>query len=151
VKRLAKLKSLSLEDWRLLLTAQWMLWVVALRLRHRGLNQTLQGLRAAATDTANAAGGGRLGEARMLARIVAIASRRGPGPDNCLIRSLVLIWFLEHRGISNELRFGVPRAAGSSEGQDEFSAHAWVEHAGEPVNDGPDTIDRFAVLGPGSP
>jgi hypothetical protein len=145
------MRSLSLAEWRLLLTAQWMLWVVALHLRRDGLRDTLCRLRRDDASPDQDDRGERLGEARALARIVGIASRRGPGPDNCLLRSLVLIWFLEHRGISNKLRLGIPRESGHCEGREEFSAHAWVEHAGEPVNDALDTVRRFAALGPRSP
>jgi len=49
-----------------------------------------------------------------------------PTDKRCLIRSLVTLRMLEHRSIEGRLIIGV-----LSDGS--FGAHAWVEHAGEPV------------------
>jgi hypothetical protein len=44
------------------------------------------------------------------------------------------------RGLAADLRIGVGKPDGC------FSAHAWVEHGGVAVNDGPDVDRRFAAF-----
>jgi hypothetical protein len=58
----------------------------------------------------------------------------------CLQRSLVLLWLLRRRGIESELRIGV-RKDGSA-----LTAHAWIEMAGEFLNDSPDHCAQFVPL-----
>lgn len=67
----------------------------------------------------------------MVARWVDVAARRGVFRSNCLHRSLTLWWLLRRRGLENELRIGVRK------GSDQMEAHAWVEYAGEVLNDAP--------------
>jgi hypothetical protein len=49
-----------------------------------------------------------------------------PGDTRCLARSLVLTRLLAGRGIQAKLVIGTRPAP-------DFLAHAWVEHAGDPV------------------
>jgi hypothetical protein len=49
-----------------------------------------------------------------------------PGDTRCLARSLVLTQLLARRGIPSRLVIGARPAP-------RFLAHAWVEHAGQPV------------------
>lgn len=49
-----------------------------------------------------------------------------PTDSRCLVRSLVLTGMLARRGLSSSLVIGVCT-------EPEFAAHAWVEHAGEPL------------------
>lgn len=49
-----------------------------------------------------------------------------PTDSRCLMRSLVLTGLLARRGIASSLIIGV-------RSEPEFAAHAWVEHAGEPL------------------
>ena len=49
-----------------------------------------------------------------------------PTDSRCLIRSLVLTRLLARRSIPNTLVIGVRKTS-------EFEAHAWVEHAGQPI------------------
>jgi Transglutaminase-like superfamily len=65
-------------------------------------------------------------EAWRLGRAVQLTLRLLPGDTRCLTRSLVLTQMLAGRGIPAKLVIGA-RAKPS------FSAHAWVEQAGEPV------------------
>jgi Transglutaminase-like superfamily len=65
-------------------------------------------------------------EAWRLGRAVQLTLRLAPGDTRCLTRSLVLTQLLARRGIPSQLVIGA-RAKPS------FSAHAWVEQAGEPV------------------
>jgi hypothetical protein len=67
-----------------------------------------------------------LAEARRLGRAVQLTLTLLPGDKRCLTRSLVLTQLLARRGISAKLVIGA-RTAPS------FLAHAWVEHAGDPV------------------
>lgn len=67
-----------------------------------------------------------LEEARRLGRAAARTLALLPGDTRCLVRSLVLTRMLARRGISGKLVIGA-RADPS------FLAHAWVEHAGQPV------------------
>ncbi len=67
-----------------------------------------------------------LAEARRLGRAVELTLRLVPGDTRCLTRSLVLTRMLARRGIAAKLVIGA-RAKPS------FSAHAWVERAGQPV------------------
>ncbi|HLM86619.1 MAG TPA: lasso peptide biosynthesis B2 protein [Solirubrobacteraceae bacterium] len=67
-----------------------------------------------------------LDEARRLGRAVTRLLALLPGDTRCLARSLVLTRLLARRGIPAKLVIGA--RAGP-----EFLAHAWVEHAGDPV------------------
>lgn len=49
-----------------------------------------------------------------------------PGDTRCLTRSLVLLRMLSRRGIEASVVLGVRPSP-------EFGAHAWVEHAGQPL------------------
>ena len=69
--------------------------------------------------------------------LVNAASHRVLGPDNCLTRSLYLWWLLRRSGVYCQLRIGV-RPSG-----ERLDAHAWVEHAGIPVNDRSDVGADF--------
>jgi Transglutaminase-like superfamily len=75
---------------------------------------------------------------RRAAEAVNLAARRGPFPFTCLTRSMLLHWFLRRGGVPSELRLGVRIEQGA------FSAHAWVECSGVPVNDDLDIGTRFA-------
>lgn len=69
---------------------------------------------------------GTLEEARRLGRAVTRTLALVPGDTRCLVRSLVLTRLLANRGISAKLVIG-------ARGGPDFLAHAWVEHAGDPV------------------
>ena len=78
-------------------------------------------------------------QARNTARIVAFASRYGPYRASCLPTSLVLRRYLLRQGIQANLRVGVRKAIDGS-----LEAHAWVEHAGEPLINRADVHHHFA-------
>jgi hypothetical protein len=67
-----------------------------------------------------------LEEARRLGHAVIRTLVLVPGDTRCLARSLVLTRLLARRGISAKLVIGTRPAP-------DFLAHAWVEHAGNPV------------------
>jgi hypothetical protein len=62
------------------------------------------------------------------------------GPDNCLTRSLYLQWLLGRLGVTSDLRIGMQLAGG------ELKAHAWVEIAGQPINDAHDIAERYTAF-----
>jgi hypothetical protein len=72
-----------------------------------------------------------------LGRLTRIAGRYVPTNGSCLRLSLLVWWLLRRKGVPAELRIGVRQHGG-------FSAHAWVELAGQAVNDAPDVAERFA-------
>lgn len=89
-----------------------------------------------------------LTEVAELGRAVNIAARLSPFPVTCLTRSLLLGWLLRRHGVASELRIGVQLKGGV------FSAHAWVECGGVPVNDRADVAADFPPfdnLGPMAP
>ena len=79
-------------------------------------------------------------EAAAIGAAVNIAASHAPGPVTCLTRSLLLRSFLRRFGTDCELRIGV-QVVGN-----ELAAHAWVELDGQPINDTPDVVARYAVF-----
>jgi hypothetical protein len=76
-------------------------------------------------------------EALRIAKLIGMAARNTPAPNNCLRRSLVLWFLLRQRGIVAELMIGARKSDG------EFQAHAWVQLAGTVLNDTQDVAARF--------
>ena len=137
--RLAKLRALSAEEWRLLLSATLLLALAELGLRlfgfqrcRRWIGQRVREGTAAEPD---------LAWATTAARMVAIAARYGPYRASCLRQALVLWFLLGRRGIPARLRIG------ATTGKDGFNAHAWIE-LGERVLIGGDerVRERYATL-----
>ena len=81
-------------------------------------------------------------EARAMSRTVTIASRHSLSSPQCLPRTLTLWALLRRRGIKSEVRLGVRKTG------PEMEAHAWLEHAGRPLNDDDGVLDRFPPLLP---
>jgi len=79
-----------------------------------------------------------LEQARRIARAVRSAELHGLGRPNCLERSMLLWSLLRHAGIDGELHIGA-RKNGSR-----FEAHAWVEMAGQVLNDSADVHAHYA-------
>jgi hypothetical protein len=69
---------------------------------------------------------------------VAIAAALYPGRALCLERSLTLYYYLRRAGVDARFRLGAQPYP--------FEAHAWVEYAGEPVNDFREHIVPFIPL-----
>jgi hypothetical protein len=82
-------------------------------------------------------------EITRLGALVNIAARHVPCPVTCLTRSLLLGWLLRRRGVATSLRIGVRLTHGV------LDAHAWIEHAGIPVNDRKDVSEQFAPFDDG--
>lgn len=119
---------LSWRDRGRLLGLAALLPIIDLGLRHRGLRQTqawlARGQRACPPHRASPA---ELEDAEGLARLAAIAGRRGLYANTCLRQALAVQWWLRRRGLSAQLRIGAQRAG------DTLDAHAWVELDGVPL------------------
>lgn len=122
MRRIASFLALTAPEKALLLQAFFWLPVTVLALRVRGLRPL----------PAPAKREPAVAPAR-IAELVAIAARHGLARGNCLSQSLTLRRLLG----GGELRIGARRGACGLE------AHAWVEHAGRPLNEAPDVAERF--------
>jgi hypothetical protein len=74
---------------------------------------------------------------RIAGRVAAVAAFF-PGRVLCLEQSLALYWLLRLQGVAAKLRFGVHPAP--------FTAHAWIEYEGVPVNEDDDRIRELLPL-----
>ena len=87
-------------------------------------------------STPRAADPAELQSAERLARLAAIAGRRGAIAATCLRQSLLLHFLLRRRGLGPELKLGVRKHDGN------FDAHSWVELQGQPLaQDGLDHVE----------
>ena len=109
-------------------------WTCAARIRLRvsGLGPTLRAWRrpAKAPSSWPAA-----------ARWIRTAARYCPGGSTCLVRSVALYGLLRRAGVPAELRIGVGMV------RPRLEAHAWVEVAGQPVNDAGNVAARYTPFG----
>lgn len=69
---------------------------------------------------------------------VRLAARNAPCRARCLEQSLTLWYLLARLGIDGALRIGVRKADAQT-----MEAHAWVEVAGQPVNDREDIARTY--------
>lgn len=142
----ARWRALSLAQRRTLVLAWCLLPAVWLALRAWGLPRLQAWLTRRALPARPVAM--PLAEVTALGRAVNIAARLTPFPVTCLTRSLLLGWLLRRHGVACGLRIGVRLRDGA------FSAHAWVECDGVPVNDRADVAadhPPFDDLGPLAP
>jgi hypothetical protein len=108
-------------------------------LRREPIATVVAGLRARAPRPVEACGATRA-QALRLGRAVSRLLRYVPGDTRCLARSLVLTRLLARRGIGAILVIG-------ARPEPSFLAHAWVEHAGDPVLDpGDGSFGRLVEL-----
>jgi hypothetical protein len=137
MQRATRFLALPRRERRTLLAALALLPLFRLALHLRGLQRLQARLHRAVPKGAAQP---PLADLQRTGMLVNAASNRILGPDNCLTRSLYLWWLLRRRGVSCELRIGVKMKDGALE------AHAWVEHAGVPVNDRSDVGERFGAF-----
>ena len=78
--------------------------------------------------------------AERIATMVGIAANHGPVTVACLHRSITVWWMLRRRRIPCALRIGAANAGGP------FTAHAWVEHAGVPLNESINPGDAYSAF-----
>ena len=140
----SKLRSLSLDDYYLLLWASIMLPVVGCRLRLQGFKRVYSQANGQSfrhpSVLANATG-----RSVHLGKVVNLVAAKGLYRANCLCRSSVLLRMMQREGIVGELRIGIPE---KPDGRP-FSildAHAWVEYQGVVINDHEDVASKHAVF-----
>ena len=121
-----------MHEWWLMLEAMMLLPVVALSLRTVKYNKTKNILGRFTSDISGQKGPDptEIEKARVIARMVAVASRHGPYRANCLKQSMVLWWMLARYGISSEIIFGILK-----EKNDSVGTHAWVQCCGINMSD----------------
>ena len=101
-------------------------------LRRHEIAEVVRRLRGWAPADAGVASRGGDGERQVylsglrLGRAVIRSLRLLPTDSRCLVRSLVLTGLLARRGVPSSLIIGV-------QPEPQFTAHAWVEYAGEPL------------------
>jgi len=134
--RLARLRSLSPLERRVLGEALLLLPIACTALRFAGLRRTQVLLERSLRD-----GMPREGlDARAVARLVSIAARHGPVRARCLAASLALNSLLRRYGMRGDLKLGVRKRDGR------FEAHAWIEHDGAALLEPPGIDGRYAVF-----
>lgn len=136
-RKFAKFRAWSLSEKRMLLAALLLLPAFRIGLDVLGFNRISAWLGHALASAEPAPTHDSLAA---IGALVNSAASQVLGPGNCLTRSLYLQWLLRRRGVHSELRIGVQLPHGQLE------AHAWVEVAGRPINDGPDVAERFAAF-----
>ena len=133
-RKLSQFRALTPAERRTVLGAMLRLPLLWIGLRLLGLQRLQARLQRTPLAPATTPS---LAELQRLGYLVNAAANQALGPANCLTRSLYLWWLLRRRGVESELRIGVRLADGALE------AHAWVEHAGVPINDRPDVSADF--------
>lgn len=136
--RLARLRSLSGAELRLLARAFLLLLVADLALRTLSFERARR-LLARVPPAGPPPPPDRIAE---IVRLVDAAARHHLYPMTCLRRTLVLQRLLLQEGLPTRLRLGV-----RGEGR-RFEAHAWLEHDGVPVGEPADVALRFAPFEP---
>jgi hypothetical protein len=113
---------------RALLAAEILQTYVAVRwlLRRHALPETIAELRAGAPSGASASDEATLALGRHLAWATVRTLTVLPADSRCHMRSLVLTRVLARRGLPSSFVLSAAPAP-------RFEAHAWVEHAGEPL------------------
>ncbi len=133
--KLIRLRALSKHQRRVALASLVLLPTVQISLRIRGFKRTAGTLAARSRGRAVFT---EPSDARPTAEAVGLVAGRPVIGAACLGRSLVLWFLLRRRSIDAELVIGAEAPRGG-----ELPAHAWVEVAGEPVNDELDVRERF--------
>lgn len=90
------------------------------------------------TRSKDAAVGGCTVAVNATAERVAIAAAFFPGRALCLEQSLAIYFLLRRMSLQATLQLGVQAYP--------FAAHAWVEHAGEPVNESREKLKSLVPL-----
>jgi hypothetical protein len=142
-RRLEQLRALAPRERRLLARLILLLPAIGAALYLLGFKRTrdlLARLAPTQADQDRLAGASTADEAQRIARLVAIAAHHGPYRATCLRQSLALWWLLRRRGIPAELRIGVRKDSG------DLQAHAWVELAGQALNDPLGATSSYAAF-----
>jgi hypothetical protein len=145
-----KLIGLSGWQWSVVLGSPFVLLLTWVRLRTGGYGKTLAATRPVSESRLSSQD--RLVLAQGTAWALAVAVKYGPGNPKCLLRSLVLGWFLGQKGIPFKIQIALPggNTTASNSPEPEFSAHAWLELDGVVLNEREDIAAKFSPFdGPG--
>ena len=137
-RKLRKAWALSRAEWLLLIRASGLLLAVELGLKLLPFKTLLALLRGSGVMKGERPVGHPVSLGRM-AYLVEVASHYHVLEPTCLKKALVLYRLLRRRGMAVELVVGVTKAEGK------FEAHAWLEHRGQVIGEGP-AVDRYAPL-----
>ena len=136
----AKLQTLSFSQKRLLAASVMLLPISAVALRFFSLRSWQSFLlKRAARRSPNRSCPNKtaLDTAFETARMVRVASARGPYRGSCLQQSVTLWWLLQRQSIESKIRFGARKDG------ERLEAHAWVEVDGLALNDGRGSHNEF--------
>jgi len=124
---LKRYRALDRESQRLFWRAAFLLPWIRVSLRMRGYNPTFASLQARLSSIAENASADP-DQVRKINRVVRAAVHHSLLHFTCLEESLGLWYLLRKQGIASQVRIGVRKSNGK------FEAHAWVEYAGEAIN-----------------
>ena len=139
-RKLRTALTLSWGGWWILSQAWVLLLAVDLGLRALPFRRVQELMALGRKDARDFQAGGASVTIQRLERLVGVAGRNHLYPMGCLRRSLVLQWLLGRRGIMADLRIGVRKETG------ELNAHAWLEHAGQPIGEPQAIAVHYAPL-----
>lgn len=137
---LARFRSLSIADRRLVVRAFVNLAIVDVKLRVFGFRRVMERSEFSSVTAPYRLGNEELLRISRYADIINIAARHHLINARCLHRSLVLQYWLRREGVPSELRIGVKKD------RETILAHAWVEVSGQVVNDPPEAVKSFITL-----
>ena len=138
---LKRYNALDGEARRIFWRAVALLPMVRISLRSRGYKKTQEWLewRLQDGDTPDRAGDHAAGIEKTC-RMVRAAAHYGIGNSSCLDESLVLWYLLRRQDVAASLRIGVRKE------NEEFAAHAWVEHEGVALNQKEELHRHYAAF-----
>ncbi len=140
-ERLRRFSALERPAQKLFLRALVLLPLVTLSLRWRGFRATQAALQRFLIEASQESATGPADKhASVTAHIVNAADRHGLVHPSCLAKSLALWWLLGRQGISSHLRIGIRKE------NEEFEAHAWVEHDGVALNEPDEHHHHYAAF-----
>ena len=141
LKNLRRFSALERPAQTLFLRALVTLPLVAVSLKLRGFEATRSTLRKTLSHaTAQTDSNSLNKQIALTAHMVNAADRHGLVHPSCLVKSLTLWWLLGRQGITSQLRVGVRKE------DEQFEAHAWVEHEGIAVNEPEERHHHYAAF-----
>ena len=139
-KQIRKTAEFDVSDWFILLSSMILMPVVAAMLRIFNFRYTRLLITPSHFARCRLEHGEQITAGRRVERMVRAAACGGVFRPNCLTRSLVLHRQLQRKGLCSRLMFG------TRVGQNDLSAHAWIELDGIVLNDDADVRVRFDAL-----
>lgn len=136
---LKRYRALDKESQRLFWRAAFLLPWIRVSLSIRGYNPTFTALQSWLSPIEKSSPAG-LDQVQKINRMVRAAVHHSLLHFTCLEESLGLWYLLRKQGIVSQLRIGVRKSSGK------FEAHAWVEYAGEALNQPEATHLHYAAF-----